>query len=182
MCVSSSFRTPNFKICKYLTNRISIECSLLLSIGEPSYRTIYACTRVCNKTERRRGTRVRKGKERKGKDEGNSRDGNKRYTTRRIDRIFQHFVTSVISASITIPFGDGRSITDPRIGERRREERRGGGQGGVCALETNPRKTRDRIDDRHFSRLEFRTFHVPRPRIRNLLTRIRSMILDEVGR
>lgn len=128
MCVSSSFRTPNFKICKYLTNRISIECSLLLSIGEPSYRTIYACTRVCNKTERRRGTWVRKEKERKGKDEGNSRDGNKRYTTRRIDRIFQHFVTSVISASITIPFGDGRSITDPRIGERRGgEERRGAG-------------------------------------------------------
>lgn len=94
------------------------------------------------------------GKERKGKDEGNSRDGNKRYTTRRIDRIFQHFVTSVISASITIPFGDGRSITDPRIGERRWEERRG----GVRALETNPR-IESTIDTFLGSSFELSTFH-----------------------
>lgn len=182
MCVSSSFQTPNFKICKYLTNRISIECSLLLSIGEPSYRTIYACTRVCNKTERRRGTWVRKEKERKGKEKTKEIAEMEISDTQRDESIGFFNISSHPSSPHQLQF---RSVTDVRLRilvSEREGGRRGGGQGGVRALETNPRKTRDRIDDRHFSRLEFRTFHVPRPRIRNLLTRIRSMILDEVGR
>lgn len=68
--VSSSFRTPNFKICKY-SDEPDFNRVLFTSLYRRTvvYRTTYVCAHVCNKTERGdagKGRKERKDEERTG--------------------------------------------------------------------------------------------------------------------